>query len=195
MGHVRPHVVGIGGALRQGSTSDAALGWILRSLADRGCKTETFSGASITFSAYDPAGSPTSDDGLEKYLQAVRSCDALVISSPVYHGGPSGLIKNAIDHLQPLMDDRRPYLTGRPICCIAAGGGLTGAVATLAALRHVVHSLRGWPIPMQVPINSSSKPFDAIGSCSDPKLERTLLAARDDLLSFLHGTFAMSSAA
>lgn len=187
-----PHlkIVGIGGALRDGSTSDAALSWMLAALDSRGVATRIFKGRDLDFPIYDPTG-PAADPRLDPYLEAVRDCDALVISSPVYHGGPSGLIKNAIDHLQPLMGDTRSYLTGRAVCCLAAGGGLQGAVGTLSALRAVVHSLRGWPTPMQVPINSSTKPFDAEGACTDPKLEKMLNAAIDDLLSFAR---AMQSA-
>jgi FMN reductase len=177
-------VVGIGGALREGSTSDAALTWMLASLRQQGCETTAFKGADLNFAAYDPSCSHADEPGLKTYLDAVRGCDAVVIASPVYHGGPSGLIKNAIDHLQPLMGDRRSYLTGRPVSCLAAGGGLQGAVSTLSALRCVVHALRGWPTPMQVPINSSSKHFDEDGACTDAKLEQMLVAARDDLLCF-----------
>ena len=176
-----PRIVGIGGALREGSTSDAALAWMITSLREQDCETTTFKGADLDFPAYDPSGPQTDEHRLAPYLDAVRNCDVVVISSPVYHGGPSGLIKNAIDHLQPLMGDRRSYLAGRPVSCIAAGGGLQGAVSTLSALQCGVHALRGWPTPMQVPINSSSKPFEENGACTDLKLEKMPVAVRDDL--------------
>lgn len=177
-------VVGIGGALRDGSTSDSTLSWMMAALNKMDVTTQTFRGHDLNFTVYDPSTSPSVDSRITDYLEAVRACDGLVISSPVYHGGPSGLIKNAIDHLQPLMGDVRSYLTGRVVCCIAAGGGLQGAVSTLSALRSVVHALCGWTTPMQVPINSSSKPFNDRGDCIDPKLEKMLNAAKEDLLNF-----------
>jgi FMN reductase len=122
---------------------------------------------------------------VQDFIEAVRASDALLIGSPVFHGGPPGLLKNAIDHLQPLMTDQRVYLSGRAVCCIAAGGGLPGAISTLSALRDVIHSLRGWPTPMQVPVNSSLAPFDEAGACVDPKLEKTMRAAAADMLAFL----------
>jgi len=178
-------IVGIGGALRDGSTSDAVLQWTLDTLRTRGVEATLFAGRDLDFPPYDPGGTGTADPRLPGFLEAVRACDGLVISSPVYHGGPSGLIKNAIDHLQPLMTDSRPYLSGRPVLCMAAGGGLQGAVNTLASLQGVVHALRGWPTPMQVPVNSSTKPFDEQRRCTDPKLEKMLNAAVEDLLSFI----------
>ena len=186
------NVVGIGGAIREGSTSDTALGWMARELEERGAHVTVFKGRDIDFPLYDPTGASEPDGRLTAYLEAVRTCDALMISTPVYHGGPSGLVKNAIDHLQPLMTDERPYLTGRAVCCIAAGGGLPGAVASLSAMRDVIHALRGWPTPMQVPINASSHPFDDQGQCADPKLDRTLTAALDDLVGFATAMHAPS---
>lgn len=180
----RVRVVGIGGALRESSTSETALNWMLFSLKTEGCETSSFVGADLEFAMFSPRGG-NDDERLAGYLEAVRNADAVVLSSPVYHGAPSGLIKNAIDHLQPLMDDNRTYLTGRPVLCMAAGGGLQGAVNTLSSLRDIVHALRGWPTPMQVPISSSAKPFDEHGDCTDSRLEKTMLAARDNLLSFV----------
>ncbi|MEM6827228.1 MAG: NADPH-dependent FMN reductase [Pseudomonadota bacterium] len=180
----RVRVVGIGGALRESSTSETALNWMLSSLEREGCATSSFVGCDIDFPMFSPRGG-NDDKRLDGYLEAVRNADAVVLSSPVYHGAPSGLIKNALDHLQPLMEDERAYLTGRPVLCVAAGGGLQGAVNTLSSLRDIVHALRGWPTPMQVPISSSAKPFDDQGNCTDGRLEKSLLAARDNLLSFV----------
>jgi FMN reductase len=178
------HIVGIGGTIRAHSTTDKALAWMMAAVEARGARTSLFKGADLDLPLYDPTSASQPDARLAMYLEAVRTCDALVVASPVYHGGPSGVVKNALDHLQPLMDDDRPYLTGRAVCCIAAGGGLPGAASTLSALRDVVHALRGWPTPMQVPINSTTAPFDAGGACMDAKLLNTLDAALINLMTF-----------
>ena len=176
-------IVGMGGAVRPSSTSEQALRLFLKGLRERGAETSLFLGSDLDFPLYDPV-TPTKVPRIDRFVETVRQCDALVIATPVYHGAVTGLIKNAIDHLTELMNDTRPYLTGRPVCCIAAGGGLPGAVTALSSLRDIVHALRGWPTPMQVPINSSTKPFDEDGSCNDPKLTKMIVAAQDDLCSF-----------
>jgi FMN reductase len=179
-------VVGIGGAIRHGSTSETALRWVMAAIAARGIDTTTFLGADLNVALFDPAAGAASDDPrILRYVDAVRACDAVVIASPVYHGNPSGLVKNALDHLQPLAGDARPYLSGRPVLCLAAGGGVQGAVGTLSALRDTVHALRGWPTPMQVPVNASARPFDDEGRCVDPRLEKAMTAAIDDLTRFV----------
>lgn len=176
-------VVGMGGAIRPSSTSEQALRLFLRGLADRGAETKLFLGADLDFPLYDPV-TPINSPGISAFVEAIRKCDALVVATPVYHGAVTGLIKNAIDHLTALMNDTRPYLAGRPVCCIAAGGGLQGAVTALNGLRDIVHALRGWPTPMQIPVNSSAKPFDEDGTCNDPRLTKMIMAAQEDLWSF-----------
>ena len=181
-------IVGLGGSMRANSASALALDWMLAHLRDQGAETASVSGAQINFPMFD--GGSEADPAVGRWVEAVRNCDALIVATPVYHGAPSGLIKNALDHLQPLNDDRRPYLTGRAVCCIAAGGGVTGAVTALSCLRDVVHALRGWPTPMHVPIDSSAKPFDEAGTLVHARTEKLLTAALGDLALFLGADIA-----
>jgi FMN reductase len=88
-------------------------------------------------------------------LAAVRRADGLILGTPTYHGGVSGLVKNAIDLLEDLRDDPRPYLEGRTVGCIVTTAGWQGAGATLQSLRTIVHALRGWPTPYGVTINTT----------------------------------------
>ena len=73
----------------------------------------------------------------------------IIVASPAYHGGVSGLVKNALDYVEDLRDAKRPYLDGRAVGCIACAGGWQAAVATLTGLRSISHALRGWPTPLQ----------------------------------------------
>ena len=46
---------------------------------------------------------------------------------------------------------------------------------TLAALRGVIHAMRGWPTPMGIAINSvEQKPFAADGSLQDDQIAQQL---------------------
>jgi FMN reductase len=89
---------------------------------------------------------------VESLLAAARRANALVVVSPGYHGGMSGMIKNALDHLEGLRDDPTPYLAGRAMGCIAVAEGPQAAVGTLQTLRATAHALRAWPTPMGVAI-------------------------------------------
>jgi FMN reductase len=87
----------------------------------------------------------------------VRRADGIVIASPGYHGGVSGLVKNALDWVEELRADERPYFDGRPVGLIVVADGWQATVTTLVSLRSIVHALRGWPTPLGVAINTAAR--------------------------------------
>jgi FMN reductase len=103
---------------------------------------------------YSPADPDRSPETLE-LIEAVRRADGLIVASPGYHASLSGMVKNALDYLEDLRDDGRPYLSGRGVGCIATGAGWQATVATLNTLRAIVHALRGWPTPLGAAINTA----------------------------------------
>ena len=58
--------------------------------------------------------SPPPDERVERFLDAIRRADGIVICSPGYHGGVSGLVKNAIDWVEELRDGRAALLRRPP---------------------------------------------------------------------------------
>jgi FMN reductase len=78
----------------------------------------------------------------------------VIISSPGYHGTISGILKNAIDYVQVLAEDSRPYLDGRAFGSIAVAYGWQAAGTTLTTLRSIGHALRAWPTPYGAAINA-----------------------------------------
>jgi FMN reductase len=114
----------------------------------------------------------------------VRQADGLILASPAYHGGVSGLVKNALDLLEDLGDDQRPYLHGRAVGCIATAAGWQASEGTLTALRTIVHALRGWPTPLGVTIKSTNDIFDTAGACIDTKVSNQLVAMAQQVVEF-----------
>jgi FMN reductase len=90
-----------------------------------------------------------------------------VIATPGYHGGMSGLVKNALDHLEELRDDPRPYLDGRAVGVIVTAAGWQAAGTALVSVRSAIHALRGWPTPFGVTVNSVEQPVGADGRIDD----------------------------
>jgi FMN reductase len=118
-------------------------------------------------------------------VDELRRSDAVVLGSSAYHGSIPGLLKNAIDYAQDMMNDDRPYLSGRPVACIATGAGWQGVVTTLEHLRTVVHALRGWPTPLGIAINTLQPAFGPTGEPIDSKLGIQLCTMTDELLQFV----------
>ncbi|CRK61021.1 NADPH-dependent FMN reductase family protein [Alloactinosynnema sp. L-07] len=166
-------VVGIGGSLRTDSQSERALRIALAGAAEAGAKTTALSGADLVLPFYDPAVPERSREAM-RLVDELREADGVILVSPGYHGTVSGLVKNALDYVEDLRDDTRPYLDGRAVGCIATASGWQASVTTLQALRSVVHALRGWPTPLGAAVNSAEVLFDGGGECSDPQVSTSL---------------------
>jgi len=176
-------VVAVGGTLRAGSSTEAALRCVLQYAEKRGASTRIFAGEQLNLPIYAP-GVVTADPKVTDLVESLRQADAILIGSPGYHGGISGLVKNAIDYTEELARDARPYFSGKPVGCIASGAGWQGCNSTLQALRSVVHALRGWPTPLGIAFNSTTRPFNADQTCLVAELDQQFSVMADELTSF-----------
>ena len=163
-----PLIVGLGGTVRPGSSSERALVAALASAEAAGARTELFGGAFLAglpiYNPHDPFDGPEQ----VRFMAAISAADGVIVSTPGYHGSISGVVKNALDSLEGLRDDRRPYFDGRAVGCIVSAGGAQASGSTLAALRSIIHALRGWPTPFGATLGASGL-FDATGGFTDPR--------------------------
>jgi FMN reductase len=176
-------IVGIGGTLRAGSSSERLARAVLDACARQGAQVQMFDGPFLAqLPHYDPA-SPARSEAERELVEATRSADCIVIASPGYHGGISGLVKNAIDLLEETARDARPYFEGRPVGLIVSAAGWQATGVTLAALRGVVHAMRGWPTPLGIAVNSvEQRPFDADGRIADVAIAGQIAALAQQLM-------------
>ncbi len=176
-------VVGIGGSVRPDSQSERVLHAALEGARESGAKVRAITGADLALPFYDPHVTDRSPLATE-LVEALRGADGVLISSPGYHGMVSGLVKNALDYVEDMRDDERPYLHGRAVGCIGTAHGWQATVTTLQALRSVVHALRGWPTPLGVAINSSEPVFAADGTIADEAIALQLDLVGRQVLEF-----------
>lgn len=163
----QPLVVGIGGTVGGVSSTERALRIALDAAANQGFRTRLFGGAEMAcFPLYNPRAETRTDDE-NSFVEAVREASAIIIASPGYHGSISGVVKNALDLLEETARDQRPYLADMPVGLIATAYGWQATGSTIAALRSIVHALRGWPTPFAAAINTQLTRFDADGGCND----------------------------
>lgn len=178
-------VVGIGGTTRPGSSSELAVRSVLAAAERRGARTLHFGGDFLATLPHYAPERPERTDPQRKLVDAVRRADGLVIGSPGYHGGISGLVKNALDLLEDLRDDTRVYFDGRAVGLAVTAAGWQACGTTLTALRNVVHAMRGWPTPLGVTLNSGQGPlFAPDGTCLDPAAEAQLESLAGQVLQF-----------
>jgi FMN reductase len=178
----RPYIVGFGGTLRSGSATDSALRVALAAAEGHGARVEAFFGSDLLFPIFHPQQLP--NDAAVRFVSSLRRADGIIIASPGYHGSISGLIKNAIDYVELLCDDVRPYFEGRAVGCIACAAGWQATASTLSSIRAIVHALRGWPTPLGAMLNSSVTRFDEDGSCADQTVAAQMACVAQQVCDF-----------
>lgn len=178
-----PFIVGIGGTTRVGSTSERAVAGVLAACEARGATARLFGGAALAALPHFAPEEPARSEAQSDFVESVRRADGLVIATPGYHAGISGLVKNALDLLEDLRGDRRGYFDERAVGCIVTAAGWQACGVTLQALRGVVHAMRGWPTPLGVTLNTAaSAPFGPAGT--DPAVAELLDVMAGQVMGF-----------
>jgi len=164
----RLRVVGIGGTLREGSTSLGALRRALGAAEEAGAETELLDLRELELPMYEP-GRLLEDygDNVRGFVEAVREADALLVSTAAYHGTLAGVTKNALDFAQFLGRDERPYFDGKVVGLISTAGGDQAATNANGAMVHTVYALRGVVAPMMVAIPKTWQRSDEEGNIID----------------------------
>jgi FMN reductase len=179
-----PFILGIGGSTRAESTGERALHIALRAAEEAGARTGLFNGAFLARLPVYASENHNRNAEQREFVEAVRRADGLILASPGYHGGISGLVKNALDLLEDLRDDPRSYLDGRAVGCIVTANGWQTIGSSLMALRSVVHALRGWPTPLGAGLNMAEKIFDSTGACIHPASAMQLATVGRQVVEF-----------
>jgi FMN reductase len=180
----KPLIVGIGGTVRPGSSTEKALGLALKHAESLGAETRLLGGAFLSrLPIFDPRPSEVTE-AQQELADAVCEAHGVIVASPGYHGSISGVIKNALDTLELTRGREAPYLSGKPVGTIITADGWQAAGTTLMALRAIIHALRGWPTPFGAALNSTPSPFGEDGGCRDPKDAWQLTTVADQVMEF-----------
>ena len=157
----RISVVGIGGSLTAQSSSLAALKIALEGAAEGGARTEIFDIRALDLPMYSPDLRDI-PESVHRLCDGVHGAAGLLWSSPLYHGTISGSFKNALDWFQLLSDRKPAYLTDKVVGLISTAGGTQGLQA-VNTMEFVVRALRGWAVPLVIPIPQAWRVFDREG--------------------------------
>lgn len=186
-------IAAIGGSTRPGSTTEMALRCAASAAESEGAEVTYIVGRDLLLPIYDVQTDERSE-GAGTLVESVRRADGLLIASPGYHGGISGMVKNALDYVEDLADDDPPYLDGRAVGCISVAHGWQATVGTLAQIRQTVHALRGWPTPLGGTVNSQVTRFDANAHPDDPAVAEQLATIGRQVLEFARMRGALPTA-
>ena len=176
-------VLCLGGSTRPGSSSEKAIRVAAAAAEEAGAEVDLIVSRDLMLPIYDTETSERHPLAV-RFVEAVRAADAVLVASPGYHGGMSGMMKNALDYVEDLRSDARVYLDGVPVGCIAVAYGWQATASCLASLRVTVHALRGWPSPMGATINASLPVFGPDGACTDEGVAFQLRTVAQQVVDF-----------
>lgn len=157
-------VIGVGGSMRADSTSRTALEVTLQGAEAAGARPRLIWIRDLDLPLYSAEHSiPTK---AADFAETLYGCDALIWSTPTYHGSVSGSFKNAIDWLILLAEREPPYLSNKPIGLVATAGGVQGLQA-INSMDFIARALRAWSVPLVQPVAQSWQTFGPDGQLND----------------------------
>jgi FMN reductase len=181
----RPLIVGLGGTIRPGSSTEKALACALRTAEVAGAETRLLGGEFLArLPIFDPRAGAAADDAQAELADVIRAADGVIVASPGYHGSLSGVVKNALDTLELTRDDPAPYFQGRPVGIIITADGWQAAGTALMAVRAIIHAMRGWPTPFGAALNATTNLFDEAGTCREAKDAWQLATVAEQVIDF-----------
>ena len=160
-------VLGVGSSLREGASSTIALSTALDFAKKQGAETRLLNLKQTKLPLYDPTEDQSSLE-IKKVKDDVNWSDALILSTPDYHGSMSGAMKNFLDYFWAEFAGKTfGYI------CASPEKGLTA----MDQMRTAVRQCYGWSIPYGVSVSDSD---DFINGKITTKLESRLdMLARD----------------
>ena len=183
----KPRLLGISGSLRKTSSNTAILKALAETVADK-ATLEIFPLDDIPLYNQDTDAEPW-PPAVTALRAAIAAADGVIIASPEYNYGMSGVLKNALDWAS------RPYgkakLTGKPVLTVTASVASTGGVRAQLQLNETLTAIAALVVLRPQSIIGSVLQKMTDGKFTDETSLKFLNAAVDDLLRDIAKTQAV----
>ena len=166
-------VLAFAGSTREGSFNKKLLGLAVAAARDAGAEVTLVELKELALPLYD--GDLEAQDGLPARAKGFKRMmiehDALLIASPEYNSGISGVLKNAIDWAsRPEPNEISLVAFKEKVAAImSASPGALGGLRGLFALRQVLANINVLVLPDQLALSKANEAFDAAGNLRDEK--------------------------
>ena len=154
-------VAGVAGSLREDSASRLALKHALRGAGRAGAETDHIDLRNLELPLYNADHRDTGD--ADELRRRIREADSVILSTPMYHGSYSSVLKTALDYCG--FDE----FENKTVGLLAVAGGHF-PITALEHLRSVCRALDAWVIPHQAAVPMAHSAFED-GEFSDERLE------------------------
>lgn len=178
-------IAGLVGSLRTTSYTRMSVEIALQGAAELGARTELIDLRRYTLPFCDGSKDEVHyPPDVARLRQTLRAATGVIIGTPEYHGGYSGVLKNALD-LTGFAE-----FEGKTIGLLAVSGGRLGGINALNGLRAVGRNLHAWVLPAEVLIPDSGRQFNADGSPVNVELAARLrdLGRQVARFAYLHSS-------
>ncbi len=156
-------IVGIAGSLRAESYTHQALALAVQRVEALGAEVEILDLRQMKLPFCDGGDEYPEYPDVKRLQETVKQADGLILATPEYHGGISGVLKNALDLMS--FEELSDKVTGS----ISILGGQSNSNA-LNQMRVIMRWVHAWVIPEQIAIGQAWKAFDKEGKLLDEKL-------------------------
>jgi len=170
----REHVVALCGSQRDESNTRQALERVLTAAEAQGATTELVDPAALELPVFDPDRTDAGD--APELRRRIRSADAVVLGSPMYHGSYASPLKTALDYCG--FDEFDGTTVG---LLVVSGGGFP--TPALEHLRSVARAFDAWVLPHQVAIPNAHSAFED-GQLIDEDLAERIETLGTDLVAY-----------
>lgn len=169
-----PTILAIAGSLRKGSLNRRLLRYAIAGAVEAGGQVAELGPDAVALPLYD---GDLERDGrypaeVEIWRERIRACDGLLVASPEYNHGMSGVLKNAIDWAS-----RPPNaFAGKVAASFGTTTGPYGTARSQMNLRQCLTPLNVWVVPKTVLVPHGGQAFDEAGNLKDARLVQELAA-------------------
>lgn len=143
-------IVMLAGSNRRGASSTILARTMAKRMEQAQVEVNVFDLAEWQLPFYSPDVSYANHDGVQRLNRLMLEADGIVIATPEYHGGISGVLKNALDFLGQV------HFAGKPVLSISSAGGQVG-VSSLTQLQAMVRNLHGINSPHWISIGGDQR--------------------------------------
>lgn len=158
----------IAGSNREQASSTRLAEYAGKKLKEMGCEVSIIDLYKDPLPMYSPDMDADADANVTLMGQKVMAADGIILSTPEYHGGPSGALKNALDFLDS------DHFDGKIVLSISSAGGAVG-VSSLQQLQAIVRNVHGINCPEWISIGGDQRRFTAEGEPESDKLKQRVL--------------------
>lgn len=146
----------IAGSNRANATSTSVSLYIKKVMESEGHQVTLIDLYKQPLPFYGDAGAD-SNKNVAGMRETVLHSDAIVLSTPEYHGSMSGVLKNALDFMGG------DHFDSKAVLSVSSAGGAVG-VSSLTQMQAIVRNMHGINCPEWISVGGANREFNPDGS-------------------------------